>query len=82
MGAALKEQLFRRQAKPCNRLLDKMDRGFEIERSKMAANEAFLDEHPSGFNLKGSLKDHYRHAAHSSVSNNSGLLLRDHSPSI
>ena len=50
----------------------KLDRGIEINKSKLEANEAFLDEHPSGFNRKGSMMDHY-HRANSSFMSARGL---------
>ena len=47
----------------------------------MTANEAFLDEHPSGFNRKGSQIDYYFRAK-TSIMSSGGLINRQHSPSL
>ena len=50
-----------------------MDRGHAIGEIKQSANEAFLDDHPSGFNRKGSMIDHYHFANRSSMIGSNGL---------
>jgi len=63
----MKQKMFQKKGyHVCNRLVEKMDRGFDIEQNKKDSNEAFLDDHPRGFKRKGSMMDYY-HSVNSSI---------------
>ena len=49
-GKLMKQKMFKNKGfHVCNRLIEKLDRGFDIEQIKKDSSEAFLDDHPRGF---------------------------------